>query len=65
MSTAHVSELTRSTSEATANAEEAARTSDDSGYDAVESRLSANIPPPESVTQSDTVSPMQQTTYWV
>jgi hypothetical protein len=64
MSTAHVSELTRSTSEETVNAEETARTSDDSGYDAVESQPSASVPS-EPVTQSDVVSPMRDSMHWV
>jgi hypothetical protein len=44
MSTARISEITRSTSEETANAEEAARTSDDSGDGAVERQPSASVP---------------------
>jgi hypothetical protein len=64
MSTAHVSELTRSTSSETTDTEQATRVSDGSDDGAVERQLPIALLS-ESATQSDAVSPMQESTHRV
>ncbi|KAI4641920.1 uncharacterized protein J4E78_010350 [Alternaria triticimaculans] len=64
MSTAHIGDTMHSISEETIGAEEAARISGSSGNEAVEHQPLSAVPS-EPVTQSDAVSPMQQSTHWV
>ncbi|KAI4613440.1 uncharacterized protein J4E87_009907 [Alternaria ethzedia] len=64
MSTAHISDTTHSISEETTGTENFDRMSKSSGNEAVEHQP-ISVVPSELVTQSDAVSPMQQSNHWV
>jgi len=64
MSTAHISDTTHSISEEMSGTENFVRISDSYGIEAVEHQPSSVVPS-EPVTQSDAVSPMQQSPHWV